>query len=501
MAYIIAETARRCGVDVREGEHVITYAALQRVAHTIGLDDHLPPCILARQTTERYLIRTQEEFRRWWANGSDEQRQTFDLAMDRQLGALTERERAALQAGLKIDSVTSATVRGIVLHAGTAAGPAIVVQAAGFGAYIALSTIVHAICTTVLSIIVPFGAYTLLSPALAAVSGPLAPALIAAGMARAWTETGNKLNTRILELTVGLGLAARLEDLAPVPPDQLWLSDPARLSAFRRGAEDLARERDEIERAAKEAKAIQRQIDGAQAEIEAATRRSAEVLQAAQQAAQRVAQAQAARVTAQDEIRRIGPAPSAATPDQIAAEARRRTELAARDAEVAAAVALAAETERQRIQQHQTDQRQIASLEQELVARQTDLARVAANLAAAEERCERITGRRDRELRDRYARTMPNLALSDAAFAWLARQSDHTLVNAAEAAMLDLNYNTKSLRGRGKITDTEYAHASFGPLDAYRIYYAAPYPVRVGIIGHKHDQKKDIRWLQSHPPE
>ena len=72
-----------------------------------------------------------------------------------------------------VDKVTSRVLLQSATSAGLAGTVALGVNAGGFGIYLALTTVIHAVATTLLGVTLPFGVYIAATSALSAGSGGL----------------------------------------------------------------------------------------------------------------------------------------------------------------------------------------------------------------------------------------------------------------------------------------------------------------------------------------
>lgn len=94
-----------------------------------------------------------------------------------------------------------------------------VVEITGFGGYMALSSIVHAIFTTAFGLTVPFGVYTGLSSMVAFLTGPIGIALLSASFFTVARGQGNKgINNRLLAMFVSM-IHGKMAPQGPKPFD------------------------------------------------------------------------------------------------------------------------------------------------------------------------------------------------------------------------------------------------------------------------------------------
>jgi hypothetical protein len=104
--------------------------------------------------------------------------QTFDeaAASERDLAALLDKltpiERLEIQKSLNLEHLSAKSLRETIMKTGLPIAGIAGVQAAGFGAYLALTTVMHAVFTSMLGITLPFAAYTTATSALSLLTGP-----------------------------------------------------------------------------------------------------------------------------------------------------------------------------------------------------------------------------------------------------------------------------------------------------------------------------------------
>ncbi|MBE3576543.1 MAG: hypothetical protein IMX00_02460 [Limnochordales bacterium] len=109
---------------------------------------------------------------------SPAEREETEHRIQRHLDELDPETTESLCNALEVDTLTGPVLTAALLRGGSLSALVGVFQAAGFGGYVALSTIVHAIFTTALGITLPFAVYTGLSSLMAFLTGPIGIALI-----------------------------------------------------------------------------------------------------------------------------------------------------------------------------------------------------------------------------------------------------------------------------------------------------------------------------------
>ena len=477
------EVASRCGYNGPKDSILVTYLVLQMVAGRYKIDQWLLPRDLAYQIMTRFFEKMEQEYKKAWERADSNKRREIDEAINQQISQLTESERKTIQAALKLDDLSASTVRNVIFTTSPTMLLSTIVGASGFGAYIALSVIVHTVFTSVLGITLPFGIYMGLSSALAAVTGPLAPIFIGGGMIFAWLKSGKKLNVDLLEMVTGMGLT------------RMFLSgnlNPTDVKLLPHGTESA---KGELEDARKLIEGYRSRIYESQREIQEKHSEIKALEESITHEAESVKRSLARIEAVKNDISQAGTS-TEPVQNEISNESLEISELEKARKEREIALQLAEEEEKKRIQ-----------AEKEIAENKTKMEKLAAEIKEIERELNRyqyyyngVRRKRKEEYRYRYSSIYKNLLISDRVYEWLAENPDYHVTTSAEAAFLELNNGNFVLHDRGKIADTQYFHNSFGPKDAYRIYYCkSNNRIYIADIGHKNIQDENIAWLKSHP--
>lgn len=182
IANIIDELAARFDCPSSNHEQ-LSVLIIREAAAGLDVDEDLIVGQLAEQVALKYwellLNQIKEELRK---QSAGEAKATEDVISQR-LQEMTPAERLELQKTLNLGSLSGEAVRRAFLQSGGPLAAIGLVNMMGFGAFIALSTIIHAIFTTVLGMTLPFAFYTGASGLLALFTGPVGITLaIAAGL-------------------------------------------------------------------------------------------------------------------------------------------------------------------------------------------------------------------------------------------------------------------------------------------------------------------------------
>lgn len=177
---------------------------------------------------EKFLSRMQKEM----SKQTTTEKNKTDQVIQEKIDDLTEKQREELKEALKVQELTGQTLGNILR---SAAGPATIlaiVEISGFGAYIALTTIVHAIFTTVLGITLPFAAYTTLTSTLAFLTGPIGWIAVIGVGAFQLNRGKNKLIYEILAQMVWLSVNIYGKKFTPADEElPSWIPDYERDAA------------------------------------------------------------------------------------------------------------------------------------------------------------------------------------------------------------------------------------------------------------------------------
>ncbi len=180
-------------LDVKGGNlGVISTRLIEEAASGMEISEDLLLSQQAEAVAERYmqdcLKALQEKLRK--QNG-DEVRATERMLAE-YLASMTAAQKLEMQKALKLESLSSGTLRAALMDATPMIG-ILAVQAGRFGAYLALTTVMHAVFTSVLGITLPFAAYTAATSALSVVTGPLGIAFSCRLMAVSYLWTRRRI--------------------------------------------------------------------------------------------------------------------------------------------------------------------------------------------------------------------------------------------------------------------------------------------------------------------
>jgi hypothetical protein len=167
---------------------------IREAAAGLDIDQDLLLGQQAEEIAKRYWKTCLEDIEKQLKKQSPEEARRMERSIAERLAAMTPAERLELQKTLNLSSLSGEAVRAAFLHSGGPLAGIAVVNMAGFGAYIALSVIMHAIFTTMLGITLPFAFYTGASSVLSLLTGPLGIAIAVAAGVLGYAFGHKKLN-------------------------------------------------------------------------------------------------------------------------------------------------------------------------------------------------------------------------------------------------------------------------------------------------------------------
>lgn|GEM_PF-1375742 len=183
------------------GDALLARAALMKAAPLYGVRhaDRLPVETLERLVYEGFVREMVDRLTASLANQHPNYAAGLEDAIERRLLALSKAERRSIQEDLGLQELTGRTLRTFVARGGLATLLLGGATAAGFGVYLAATTVAHALFTTVLGVTLPFVAYTTLTGGLAFLLSPLGALTVVGGLgALGYWRLRRSLDQRVL---------------------------------------------------------------------------------------------------------------------------------------------------------------------------------------------------------------------------------------------------------------------------------------------------------------
>jgi hypothetical protein len=190
---VFAELGRRLDCSPHDIE-LLSAFLIREAATGLNVDENLLLGQQAEEVTRRYWKSVLEQIKEHLKKQSPQEAVKMERLIQDRLSAMTPFERLELQKALNLPDLSGNALRGAFMQAGGPLAGIAAVNMLGFGAYIALSIIIHAIFTTMLGITLPFAFYTGASSLLSLLTGPLGVAIAVAAGIMGWAFGQIKLN-------------------------------------------------------------------------------------------------------------------------------------------------------------------------------------------------------------------------------------------------------------------------------------------------------------------
>lgn len=161
-------------LDAPESDlELLSTRIIEEAAAGYGISEDLLLSQQAEAIYRKYLEDCVEGIREQLKKQGQDEINATDRAMTEQLARLSETERLEIQKALNLQTLSASSLRNVIVKSGIPVAGIAAVQAGGFGAYLALTTVMHAVFTSILGITLPFAAYTSATSALSILTGPV----------------------------------------------------------------------------------------------------------------------------------------------------------------------------------------------------------------------------------------------------------------------------------------------------------------------------------------
>jgi len=161
-------------LDTPESDlELLSTRIIEEAAAGYGISEDLLLSQQAEAIYRKYLEDCVEGIREQLKKQGQDEINATDRAMAEQLARLSETERLEIQKALNLQTLSASSLRNVIVKSGIPVAGIAAVQAGGFGAYLALTTVMHAVFTSILGITLPFAAYTSATSALSILTGPV----------------------------------------------------------------------------------------------------------------------------------------------------------------------------------------------------------------------------------------------------------------------------------------------------------------------------------------
>lgn len=230
-------------IDYNPSYDEISVAVIETAAkrYKNEISESLSPAQKADAIRHRYNEKLIEQTRKNLNNQTEEERRKTEVALQNEIDNMTQKQQKELKEALGIDMLTGSAVRQMLTTTAGTAAAMLVLDVSGFGAYMALTTIMHAVFTTTLGITLPFAAYSGATSVLAFITGPVGWIALLGVQAFMINNSKNKLIYELMAQVVWGSIEEYGKKFTPSDEElPSWLPDMER-DAANRESEELMR--------------------------------------------------------------------------------------------------------------------------------------------------------------------------------------------------------------------------------------------------------------------
>ncbi len=137
------------------------------------IPNELTPAQKADAIYQRYNERMISLLKKKYADATGDQKKKINEQMQKEIDSMSDESKKELCKALGVEEVTGETLAKLISTSAGASALMLALNASGFGAFMALTTIIHAIFTTTLGITLPFAVYTTSTSLLSFFLGPV----------------------------------------------------------------------------------------------------------------------------------------------------------------------------------------------------------------------------------------------------------------------------------------------------------------------------------------
>ncbi len=223
LMWILGDYANNEGNLSRDG---ISAKCITSSAKYLKVADYLTVAQKADAIHRRYLEKVLSSIQKELIKQDGKKANETEVEIERNIQNLSEDEKQKLKEVLDLRDLTGSEIRAVLMKTGTPALIMTALSASGFGAFMALTTIIHAVFTTILGVTIPFAFYTGATSALSFVLGPAGVALVAGTTLWQFTKGNKKIKNELISQLIfssvsayGGSFVAKDEDLPSFESD------------------------------------------------------------------------------------------------------------------------------------------------------------------------------------------------------------------------------------------------------------------------------------------
>lgn len=189
----------------------------------------LTPAQKADFIAVEFQNRIRKQINRLLKEKSDTELAQLEKQLDIDIAQMTPENRERMKDALHVETLTGKTVRDTLVQTGV---PILLLgSASGLGTFVATTTIIHAVFTTLLGITLPFGVYTVLNSTLALIMGPVGLALLAGLTISKTSSMKKKIDRELFMELVYLAFVFNGEQFAPYYTEMSTWKSPDQIRA------------------------------------------------------------------------------------------------------------------------------------------------------------------------------------------------------------------------------------------------------------------------------
>lgn len=184
--------------DQGKSKDVLSASIINSAAKHLKIDENLTVAQKADAIHGRYLEKLLVSIQKELSKQDDDKAKETVRAIERNIYNMSEEEKEQLKDVLNLKNLTGNEIRTVLMKTGTPALVMVALSASGFGAFMGLTTIIHAVFTTILGVTLPFAFYTGATGALSMFLGPAGMALLAGTSIWQFSKGNKKIRNELL---------------------------------------------------------------------------------------------------------------------------------------------------------------------------------------------------------------------------------------------------------------------------------------------------------------
>lgn len=195
---LIEVLKERTDINMEASEDTISATVINSVSKHMKLGENMTIAQKADGIHRRYLEKLLNNIQKQLKSQSEDEAEKTIEEINKNVEALSDKDKEELKKVFNVEKLTGKEIRSILMKAGAPTAIIATLSASGFGAFMALTTIIHAIFTTILGVTLPFAVYTGATSALSFILGPAGLVFIAGTTIWQFTKGNKNLKNEIM---------------------------------------------------------------------------------------------------------------------------------------------------------------------------------------------------------------------------------------------------------------------------------------------------------------